>query len=386
METKESCMLLIPIVVLVILMACSKKELNYTVTENEGIKTYHNKNIPSDPNFKITPKEVFTIHGYDENAQDTLRNFIHPQDIAIDESGNIYVLDSRLSSIKKFDSDSKFVKSIGRKGTGPGEMQTSWQLMLFNDSLYVVDVTDSRFSIFNSSGEFIRSFLLEDGASLVGMIPLDQSSFIATAQTWKVKDEEPYYVNNLNIFDTNFKVIKGLKERIGKYVGKNMNWDDYTSSYCVGKKNIYLAKNSFDEYSIDVLDLKGNLLYTIKKDYRKIKMPHESAESFAESRKSTYMDGTKREFDIKYKRVIDDMGMFETKDGYLLVKTPVERDEKNEFDYIVDAFKDGVFINRFRMDIGKSFDFFNSDHKRWMIGNRIYHQNREDNCVTIYEY
>ena len=38
------------------------------------------------------------------------------------------------------------------------------------------------------------------------------------------------------------------------------------------------------------------------------------------------------------------------------------------------------------MDIGKAFDFYNSDHKRWFIGDRIYYQNREDNCVTVYEY
>ena len=65
---------------------------------------------------------------------------------------------------------------------------------------------------------------------------------------------------------------------------------------------------------------------------------------------------------------------------------PVERNENNRYDYIVDAFQDGVFINRFKMDIGKAIDSFDKIHKKYFYGDRIYDQNWDDNCVTVYEY
>jgi len=74
-------------------------------------------------------------------ATDTLRNFIHPHDIAVDKQGNIYVLDSRLSSIKKFDKNGNFLTSIGKQGQGPGEMQMAAQMLIHEDSLYVSDAS-----------------------------------------------------------------------------------------------------------------------------------------------------------------------------------------------------------------------------------------------------
>ena len=114
--------------------------------------------------------------------------------------------------------------------------------------------------------------------------------------------------------------------------------------------------------------------------------PTKEKEEYEKSRNSSNMDDADLDYKIKYKKAIEIFGMFFDKDNHLLIQVPLERNEENEFDFVVDAFKDGVFVNRFKMDIGKGFDFFNSDHKRWFVGDRIYYQNREDNCVTVYEY
>ncbi|NOR45952.1 MAG: 6-bladed beta-propeller [Candidatus Delongbacteria bacterium] len=379
--------LFVAMISIVLITSCTKKtELNYTVTEKNGIKTYRNKNIPSDPNFKITPKEVFTIQGYDENATDTLRNFIQPQDVAVDSKGNIYVLDSRLASITIFDKNGNFLKSIGRKGTGPGEFKLPWQMIILNDTLYVSDNASSQLSVFENKFNFIRNFTLGNNNTLIVMIPIDSNSFISATQSWKVESEDTYYVNTTTLRDSKFKIVKILNEKIGKYVGQNTNFGDYTTAYCVGKENIYIGTNSINEYSIDVLDLNGQQKYRMNKDFRKITMPTKEKEEYERSRNSSNMVEIDRDFKIKYKRAIEIFGMFVDKDDHLLIQTPIERNEDNQYDFVVDAFKDGVFINRFKMEIGKGFDFFNSDHKRWFIGNRIYYQNREDNCVTVYEY
>jgi hypothetical protein len=383
---RKSVIVISALISMMLFLSCSKNELNYTVSEIDGVKVFHNKNIPSDPTFKITPKEVFTIHGYDENATDALRNFIFPHDIAVDSQGNIYVLDSRLSSIKKFDKNGKFLTNIGNKGIGPGEMQTASQMLIHEDSIYVSDAETMQHLIFGTDGDFIRNLILEINIRLNSMIPVNSEIFISVMDSWDVREDGYYYTSDLHLRDFKFNVLKSLSRKVGKYEGENTNLHDFSTSFGVGKNQIYIAKNSTEEYTIDVLSATGDLLYKIKKNYRKIEMPEKDADEFAKSKKTADLDDVDRKFKIKYKKAINDMSMFVDKNGYLLVQVPLERKKENEFDFVVDAFKDGVFINRFKMDIGKGFDFYNSDHKRWFIGNRIYYQNREDNCVTVYEY
>ncbi len=47
-----------------------------------------------------------------------------PREIDVDEDGNIYVLDRKAIHIKVFNSCGKFVRTIGKKGQGPGEFET----------------------------------------------------------------------------------------------------------------------------------------------------------------------------------------------------------------------------------------------------------------------
>lgn len=370
----------------ILLTSCTKNEKNYTVKEVDGIKVFHNKNIPSDPNFKITPKEVFTIQGYDENAKDSLRNFIHPQDIAVDRSGNIYVLDSRLSSIKKFDKNGNYIRSIGRKGTGPGEFTKAVFLLIMNDTLLVSDGGNKNHLTFDTAGNFVKNSFVENNGVLMRMYNVDANSFISTNIYWEQIENEIFHVNDLHLRDSKMKFIKSINKQFGKYTGVNFNFFDYVTPFCVGNNKIYTAENSNSNYIVNVMTNQGELVYRIKKDFRKIPILENELSTFEESRKQALLDEEEREFSVRYKKVVNANGMFVTKDGYLLIQIPIERNKQNEFDYVVDAFKDGVFINRFKMDIGKGFDFFNSDHKRRFVGNRIYYQNREDNCVTVYEY
>ena len=320
---------LICIIAVLIFLGCSKKELNYTVSEVDGVKVFHNKNIPSDPNFKISPKEVFTIRGYDENAQDTLRNFIHPHDIAIDSKGNIYVLDSRLSSIKKFDKNGKFLTSIGKQGQGPGEMQMAAQMLIREDTLYVSDANTIQHLIFGTDGNFIRNLKLESNVLLNRIIPVTENSFISIMDSFEEKEDGYYYINDLHLRNSKFEVLKSLSRKVGKYEGENTNFHDFSTSFGVGKNKIYIAKNSTDEYAIDVLSCTGELLYKIKKDFRKIIMPEKEADEFAKSKKSADLSDDNRKFDIKYKKTVNDMSMFIDKNGYLLVQVPLERKKMN---------------------------------------------------------
>lgn len=83
--------------------------------------------------------------------------FLGYGDIAVDNGGNVYVMDSKAQHIKKFDATGKFLKLIGREGQGPGEFSRPSGLVCSADKLVAFDMMGFRFSLFNLDGVPIKS-------------------------------------------------------------------------------------------------------------------------------------------------------------------------------------------------------------------------------------
>lgn len=61
-------------------------------------------------------------------------------DIEVDASGNIYVLDSKMNNVAKYDRDGRFVLRFGRRGVGPGELENPRAIALDSSNrIYVLD-------------------------------------------------------------------------------------------------------------------------------------------------------------------------------------------------------------------------------------------------------
>lgn len=89
--------------------------------------------------------------------------------IAVDRSGRIHVLDQQASNVRTFDPDGAFVRTIGRKGSGPGEIQNAAGLFMgTGDTLFVADIGARRVSRFLTDGSEAGSFPL----SLTNGIPI----------------------------------------------------------------------------------------------------------------------------------------------------------------------------------------------------------------------
>ena len=86
----------------------------------DGVCVVHNgKSGKWGKNPKLSLEFVKTI-GELETEDENLA-FHMPSDIIIDSKGFIYILDSGNHRIQKFDSDGKYITTIGNKGQGPGE-------------------------------------------------------------------------------------------------------------------------------------------------------------------------------------------------------------------------------------------------------------------------
>ncbi len=89
-----------------------------------------------------------------------------PNDIAIDVDGNIYVLDYLLAQIIVLSPTGERLRTIGRKGKGPGEFQLPRSFTLSGDTLRVVDVGNGKLQVVGLHGDFVRSTPLPPGASM----------------------------------------------------------------------------------------------------------------------------------------------------------------------------------------------------------------------------
>ena len=119
----------------------------------DGVRVVHNekdgkwgKKVPISLEFI---RNIGELETEDENVA-----FHIPSDIAIDDKGNIYILDAGNHRIQKFGPDGKYITTLGSRGQGPGEFYLPLSLDIdLNGYLYVSDPQNQRIQILKPDGE-----------------------------------------------------------------------------------------------------------------------------------------------------------------------------------------------------------------------------------------
>jgi len=137
---------------------CQKQQAGWKgkIETIDGVKVVHNFEPDAEQSFKsvefIVDLSVGEIEG-DENYM-----FNDPRDIDADNEGNIYVLDTRACTIKKYNPEGKYLRNIGRVGEGPGEFQRPRRLCISREgNIFVADWNTDKIHILNSEGKFERA-------------------------------------------------------------------------------------------------------------------------------------------------------------------------------------------------------------------------------------
>jgi sugar lactone lactonase YvrE len=138
--------------------ALSSGTLIQKVETVNGVRLVHNeKEGRWGTTLPIKLDLIRTIGGLEE--PDPNLAFNAPYDIDVDSSGNIYVLDMANNRIQKLNPYGRFLKSIGRAGQGPGDLQRAFSMDIDSqDLLYVSDAGNMRLQIISTAGKPLRQF------------------------------------------------------------------------------------------------------------------------------------------------------------------------------------------------------------------------------------
>lgn len=356
---------------LILLTACSDNKTNYTVEEVNGIKVYKNTNTPAKPDLKINLQELFSIKSFDESfADDSARVIQDMSSIAVDSEDNIFILSSNKATVFKFNSNGSFIKSFGRMGDGPGESKWPQNMYIQNDTVHVLNQTVLRMNKYDTDGKFLFSVSTGDCKMPIYTKPLGNDRIVTYFCNWRYENNGMFMDYDLGIADAKYNEVKRIKMQTFEGERVQSGYIDPFFGFAVTEKEVFVADNSVEKYHIDVFDHNGELLYSIKKPFRKLR----ASKSMTEASKGN----------VIFKKAVTDL--LTDSDGRLWAFVSTERIDENENDFIVDIFKDGVYLNRVKIDIGVNTE------PDWMYGqifikrDRLYVSDPDNSVLKVFQY
>lgn len=89
------------------------------------------------------------------------------REVAVSPNGHVFIVDRGHSTVLAYGANGAFVRKIGSKGLGPGELTVPTWIWLAGDRLYVEDAQSRTVSVFSLDGTYQKRFILPAGNEFV---------------------------------------------------------------------------------------------------------------------------------------------------------------------------------------------------------------------------
>lgn len=320
-------------------MSCRQQTSQWAgrIEERDGITFVNNPAIPTHEGEILTLQEELSI-GHDNGKAEYL--FSRVNDIDVDDEGRIYIIDDSDSNIRVFDNNGGFLRTIGRKGQGPGEFERPVYVQIIaNNELYVVDYS-GRAVYFSPEGDYISQETLprpifpvkrDSRGNLVGI------EFAAPP---------PLGGKVIKKYDSHFKPLMVIAtEEMGTRevfdIGK-------PSCYCAVIPSDRVIWGDSSEYVLYVLDPRGQLIKKITKDHKPLAISAADREGYEKRYAEPLKAGMKISFRDHFPAFSD---ILVDDQERIWVKT-YERVGQDENAFHFDIFNsDGIYIAKVPMKI-----------------------------------
>jgi len=261
----------------------------------------------------------------------------------VDSSGNIYLWTQRSPEnfIFKFDKNGNFLKSFGRVGQGPGEMQFVVGVSINrDDEIMITESRRSKLITLDTDGIFVDEKSISNYISMV--IPLCNEKYLAGF--YEYSPEAEYNHSLMVLYSSDFERIKELDraKRENIILAKSIEGVSHGRVMGITPSNIYLGYSGRG-YEIWVYDLEGNFQRKIRKDYLPVPVTEEYKKKYLKRYERAPDEIRKKIYFPKHQPPFQ-MG-FSDDEGRLFVMTYEKGERPNTYKY--DIFNtSGVFIGR----------------------------------------
>ncbi len=251
------------------LVSCQKRETwKGSIETRDGVSIVKN---PKDPMYgksavRLEEELAFGGSGGDEEAM-----LARPFRLAVDDEGNIYVLDIQAGNIKKFGPDGRLITSIGRKGQGPGELQGPLSVQMTADNELLVDcMISSRLVYFAPDGAFLRE---------IHLTKIPRALIIADGRG----DFICQYPESGQTFKVVLAKFGSDQEKLFQIAAVDPRYSEIYSPFAPGILFNVMPENNIvwavtDKYEIMIADPQGRLIRRISRDHVPVEVTEEEKE------------------------------------------------------------------------------------------------------------
>ena len=187
-----------------------------------------------------------------------------PGEYDVDAAGNVYVVafKNREDFIYKFDPKGRLIKSFGKFGQGPGELQWPLRPMVQENRLSVFDGQKKTLSVFDDQGQCLGEERVPWASSVEALT--NGNYLIKSFIEGQISKE--FYTMGLFLCDGKFRKIKELDRRV--YSMDSSSFIPYFMWRST--PNFIYVINQDRGYEIWVFDLEGNPIRKITKAFKPV--------------------------------------------------------------------------------------------------------------------
>ena len=171
---------IVVLLALVAAAACAEplEFADWTIPIPEGVRVVEYPATPAEDRTGRIELAEDLVLGRDES--DPNQVFYRLRDVDVDSDGNLWVLDGGNHRIQVFDREGRFVRSLGREGQGPGELESPGGLAIVGDRL-VVRAARLRLILFDLDGVYVDDVLVDSTSRPLGnFVGLTDGTFLAS--------------------------------------------------------------------------------------------------------------------------------------------------------------------------------------------------------------
>lgn len=242
MSKNTKWVVFIGIVLLVAGISFSQK-----IETKKGVRLIHNEKEGKwgkEP--KIALEYIDNIGDLESDDENVL--FYMPSDIAADEEGNVYVLDSGNHRIQKFDSEGNFLTSFGRHGQGPGEFQYPQSIDIDNEgNMYVSDSGNQKVNILKPNGAFDKDIQMMDESPGIIRIRGDKLIQAKAASVFSIQmgmgNQEEELPKLIKVLD--------MEAEVQNEFGEQRNYKDFLVNRMGNRHHLFVDKEGYVYLAFD---------------------------------------------------------------------------------------------------------------------------------------